>query len=210
MRYAGRHRHTAGHRRPAPGHRYGAALLALSLALLAADSWRPGGAAFTATTANPGERVTTAEVVLTDDDGGSALFTITGMLPGDSVTRCVTVTYAGTASLSGPVRVYATGTSGGLGSYLRFTIEEGAGSTSAACAGFTPATTVYDATRPAPGAGTLAAFTAARASYASGVGAWTPAASGQSRSYRFTLELMADNGGQGATVQTTMNWTVRS
>ena len=52
-------------------------------------------AAFTATTANEGNSLTGGRVTLTDDDTGSAMFTVSNMMPGDSQQRCIVVTYSG-------------------------------------------------------------------------------------------------------------------
>lgn len=54
-------------------------------------------AAFTASTENPDNAFDAATIALTDDDGGTAMFTVTDMVPGDVATGCITVTYTGTA-----------------------------------------------------------------------------------------------------------------
>ncbi len=54
-------------------------------------------AAFTATTDNTGNAFNAATIALTDDDGGTAMFNVTGMVPGDTAEGCITVTYTGTA-----------------------------------------------------------------------------------------------------------------
>lgn len=54
-------------------------------------------AAFTATTDNTGNAFNAATIALTDDDSGTAMFDVTGMVPGDTAEGCITVTYTGTA-----------------------------------------------------------------------------------------------------------------
>ena len=53
--------------------------------------------AFSATTSNPDNAFTAGTIALTDDDGGTAMFTVTAMEPGDTAEGCITVTYTGTA-----------------------------------------------------------------------------------------------------------------
>jgi hypothetical protein len=49
--------------------------------------------AFSSQTDNPGNVVTAGTVTLSDDDGGSALYSLTAAKPGDSATSCIEVTY---------------------------------------------------------------------------------------------------------------------
>jgi hypothetical protein len=65
--------------------------------------------AFTSTTENPGNEFTAGTVVLDSNGTGSALFSLLGMQPGSTDTKCLTVTYTGT--LDALVRLYATTTS---------------------------------------------------------------------------------------------------
>ncbi len=75
--------------------RIGAVVFGIALvSLLIIDQSR---AVFTATTSNPDNAFTAASIELTDDDGGTALFTVPAMVPGDVVTDCIDVTYTGTA-----------------------------------------------------------------------------------------------------------------
>ena len=46
---------------------------------------------FTAITENTGSQVTAGTVELVDDDSGTAMFDVSGMLPGDSEGACDTV-----------------------------------------------------------------------------------------------------------------------
>ena len=51
--------------------------------------------AFSSQTENPGNVITAGTVTLEDNDGGSALYALTGAKPGDSKTSCIQVTYKG-------------------------------------------------------------------------------------------------------------------
>src|SRR3954469_4901613 len=71
-------------------------------------------AAFTASTANPGNSWETGSIVLaslTDDDGGAtpttgtAMFSATGLQPGDTGENCIAVT----SNTAGNLRLYAGG-----------------------------------------------------------------------------------------------------
>jgi hypothetical protein len=159
----------------------------LALALVSMLVLRTSAAAFTATTDNEGNAFRTGAIDLADDRVG-ALFDVSGMVPGDAVVRCITVTYTGSVdpgTLS-QVRVYSGATeddTDGLASALTLQVEEGAGATDAACTGFTTPSVV-----------TTGAFSAflARVDHADGVGSWVPAATGAQRSYRITAALPAN------------------
>jgi hypothetical protein len=103
-------------------------------------------------------------VKLEDNDGSTALYSITGAKPGDSKTSCIKVTYVGT--LPATVKLFTPSAIGELGPYVDLKIEAGTQTTSTfpSCTGFTPAATgatVYE--------GTLAAFAAASSSFANGI-----------------------------------------
>jgi hypothetical protein len=161
-----------------------------ALALVSMLVMRTSQAAFVATTANEGNSFSAGGVELTDD-GASAMFTATAMAPGQTVTRCITVTYAGSIPDPGPVRLYGGGFvqepgpstgSQGIAGYLNLPVEEGGGGSYATCAGFTPSATIVSGT-------TLAGFNAARTGYATGAGQWDPSSTPSSRTYRFSLQL---------------------
>ena len=192
-------------------------VLAIGMVLSAGIVWQASYAAFTGTTSNPNNTWATGTVTLTDDDGGSspttgtAMFTATGMRPGDpDLVHCVRVTYAG--SLTAPVKLYATSVSGDLAPYLDLTVEEGTGGTFADCSGFATPTTIFNSTTPPGGGndGTLNFFTTSATGYASGVGAWTPTGAGQTRTYRFTIHLHDDDDAQDKSAQLTFTWEARS
>lgn len=153
-------------------------------------------AAFSDATSNSGSSFTTGTVDLIDDDSGSAAFTVTNMIPGQTVTRCILVTYQGTIVNPGAVRLYSGGftDSGTLGSHLNLTVEEGSGGTFASCTGFTPSSTIES--------GTLTQFNIDHTNYANGAGVWDPSSTPASRTYRITVTLSAaaPNGQQGQSV----------
>ena len=153
-------------------------------------------AAFSATTPNSDNTLSAGTVDLTDDDSGSAAFTITNMVPGDSVTRCILVTYQGSIPNPGPVRLYSGGftDSGTLGSHLNVTVEEGAGGDFSDCAGFAPSATIELAT--------LTQFNIDHTNHSNGAGTWNPSSTPESRTYRITVQLSssAPNAQQGQSV----------
>lgn len=165
-------------------------------------------AIFTDTTDNTGNSLGAATVDLVDDDAGSAMFNVTGMLPGDTSTACILVTYQGTAPDPSAVRLYSGGytDSGDFANYLNLTIEEGTGGNFASCAGFTLVNTIESG-------GTLTDFNTTHTNYATGAGVWDPSSTPESVTYRITFELdsAAPNSEQGESVTAlTFTWEVQS
>lgn len=163
----------------------------LGLALVAAMITRTSEAAFTATTDNTGNYFNGGTVTLTDDDGLVALFSVDAMEPGQIETGCLQVSYDGTITTPSAVKVYgggftdvtgADGASVGLSDHLLVTIEEGSNAVFNDCSTFTPSATVLTSTA-------LATFNTNNGDYATGVGTWTPIATGEVRAYRVTVEL---------------------
>ena len=112
---------------------------------------------------------------------GLVALSATGLRPGATQTRCITVTSTGSAASL--VKLYGTGktTTKSLSTYLTLVVSAGSGGSSASCAGFVPASTVYR--------GTLNAFPT---SYAAGVGSWSPAGgAAESTTYQITYSLSA-------------------
>jgi predicted ribosomally synthesized peptide with SipW-like signal peptide len=140
-------------------------------------------AAFSDTTSNSNNSFTTGTVDLIDDDSESAAFTVTNMVPGQTVTRCILVTYQGTIVNTGPVRLYSGGLtdSGTLGSHLNLTVEEGTGGNFSSCTGFTASATIESAT--------LTQFNTDHTNYTNGAGTWDPSGTPESRTYRITVQL---------------------
>jgi hypothetical protein len=99
-------------------------------------------AAFAATSGNAGNSYSAGTVTLTDNDGGSAMLSLSNALPGATDTSCIRTSYSG--SLPATVRHYATVT-GTLAPYLTLKVTRGSSSSGFDnCTGFTPDTTNYN------------------------------------------------------------------
>ena len=197
----------------------------LALALTAGLVIRTSTAVFTAQTDNTGNSLEAGTIVLTDDDGGTAVLTMSNIAPGESSQDCIEVTYDGTLDPE-QVRVFSTsafatvddpdraGTAASMQDQVNITIEQGTGGSFGSCAGFVGTTIVpevnlatWDATtNPDPD-------TSTGAGYVSGAGDWDPTGPGQSRVYRITLELDGSTGNdfQGARLGGIhLSWATRS
>jgi hypothetical protein len=176
-------------------------------------------ATFVSTSPVPGNSFAAGSVQLGDNDSGAAMFSVSGMNPGDSYTKCIAVTYSG--SLPAGVRLYATGGSG-LGAYLTMTVERGTTSpdpptfgTGDGCGTFTPDAATYAAANGVMFSGTLAGFATAYPNYAGGLldptsgspASWT---SGQRHVYRIVLTLQSNDAAQGLSCSPTLTWEARS
>ncbi len=157
------------------------------------------GASFTSQTSNPANAWASGSVTLGDDDAGAVMFGATGISPGATGSRCLTVSYTGT--LPTTVKLYVPSSSDPLSvaQYLDLTIQEGTGGGFGSCASFTPSSTLYS--------GTLATLATTHTDYTNGVGAWAPA-SPASRTFRITYTLNAATPAntQGATASATFQW----
>src|SRR4051794_4205624 len=101
-------------------------ILVALVVLAAAAASGVGGtfAALRATTSNSGNSISSATVLIGDNDSGSALFSLAGMKPTDAaVSRCIKVTYTGSAAAG--VDIYRSALTGSLGTYLNLTITRG-------------------------------------------------------------------------------------
>jgi hypothetical protein len=152
---------------------------------------------FTATTQNAGNEISSGTVEFSDNDSGSALYSATGVRPGESISRCIKTTYTG--SLPAIAHLYSPSSPGPLAQYIELTITQGAQPTSTfpSCSGFTADATGVIFT------GTLQGFEQARNSYATGI-ATAPVgksgwSSGEALVYRFqaTLQASAPDSSQG-------------
>ncbi|MBT0770963.1 hypothetical protein KIH74_18640 [Kineosporia sp. J2-2] len=165
--------------------------------------WRTTGAMFGDTTTNSSSW-SAGSVTVTDDDAGSALFDSTrdGVLTGgQTLTRCILVTYTGSVTSGTRIRLYADA-SGTLAGQLDLTVDEGTGGSSGDCSGFSPTT-------PGLYTGTLASFATAASSFASGVGSWEPSATPDSRTYRFTASVRNTVAARNAVASGTFTWEAR-
>lgn len=149
--------------------------------------------AFSSQTENSGNIITAGTVTIEDNDGGTALYSISNAKPGETKTSCIKVTYKG--SLPSTVKVYsptAVGSIGELGPYVNLKVEAGTQTTSTfpSCTEFTPLSsgaTLYE--------GTLTAFVTEHGTYANGI-TTNPASAtkwetNNSLVYRFTATLSA-------------------
>jgi hypothetical protein len=94
--------------------------------------------AFSSQADNPGNVVTAGTVALTDNDSGTALYNMPSAKPGDTVTKCIKVSYTG--SLDASVKFYSPSTIGSLGQYVNLQVEPGTQSGTPAagsCTGYT-------------------------------------------------------------------------
>ncbi len=102
--------------------------------------------AFSSQTDNPGNNVTAGTVALTDNDGGSASFSMSNAKPGDASTPfCVRVAYSG--SLDADVKLYTTAAVGPLAPDVNLKIETGSqGTPNTNCSGFSADSTLFNST----------------------------------------------------------------
>ena len=198
----GRHRPPAARRERAKGLVTVASALVIGLVASGA-TW----SAFNAQTANSGNTFNTGTVTITDNDAEAAMFTVTGMRPGNPVSRCIRVTYTG--SLTSGVKLYGSST-GGLESYLQLTVTRGAISSGAFpdCTNFTPDA----ANHSGLGAGVLYSGSLSAFPSTQGTGVTDPTAAwaqNEVHSYRFTVDVVDDNAAEGRTCTTAFTWDAR-
>jgi hypothetical protein len=145
-------------------------------------------AAFTATTSNPGNRIESGSVAVSDSDGTTGvLYNALDQAPGAGagpVSKCIRVTYTG--SLAASLKLYSSAIANG--SNFRLKVERGSGITTPAsdmnCTGFSASSTAFD--------NTLDNFPT---TYLSGVdgkasGSW---AQNDSVDYKFTVYTVDDS-----------------
>jgi hypothetical protein len=159
-------------------------VIATPIAIVAAAAlvWQSSYAAFTGTTRNSGNNWATGSVALTDDDSGSARFQAAGIVPGDTETKCITVT--ANATVPGMVKGYAVNpvlSPSGLQDYIKVTVDHGTGGGFGSCTGYVNAGN----TLPEMSLTQLATFN----NYANGAGSWAVVSGSQSRTYRITWEF---------------------
>ena len=150
--------------------------------------------AFSSSTENPDNKIDAGTVVLTDNDTGSALYSVAGAKPGTTVDRCITVTYSG--DLDADVKLYLPDPVGALAPYVDLTVTPGTDSTPSFgdCTGFA-----------ADGAplftGTLQSFRAAHSGWANGLvdnpASTTKWGQGDTVTYRVQLAVQDTNAAQG-------------
>lgn len=150
--------------------------------------------AFSDSTTNPGNTFSAGTVSITDNDSGSAMYTLTNQKPGVTTNRCIRVTYDGT--LDSAVRLYASAVGAGA-QYVDLTITPG----TQGAAAF-PNCTGFSSSGPALYTGTLANFASSHSSWANGLAAPGPLAANWSTNdevvYQFSVSLQDNNAAQGA------------
>jgi hypothetical protein len=147
--------------------------------------------AFSATTDNAGNQLSTGDVALSDNDSNGALYFKTNAEPGESFSQCIKVTFTG--SMASDVRLY-TSAVGALGDYVNLTITTGT-TTGAGCTGFSadPGGPLYT--------GELDEFAADNSGWANGLpdlpegaSSWT---NGSAVAYKFDVTIQDDPGAEG-------------
>ena len=185
-------------------------LLMLAIATAAAAAGMGGTlAAFKATASNGGNTISSATVLISDNDSGSALFSLSGMKPADAaVSRCIKVTYTGTAAAG--VDIYRSSLGGALGPYLNLTVTRGtdAAPSFSSCAGFGADATDYIGAGPGViYQGTLSGFNTSGAALVdpkSGAPeTWT---TNEAHSYKFTVSVAANDAAQGTSTSVDLTW----
>jgi predicted ribosomally synthesized peptide with SipW-like signal peptide len=160
----------------------------LSLLLLGAVGSVAGfgtWSAFTATTTNTGNSYTAGSVQISQHAGATTLYTGAHQSPSATTTGCVRVTYG--ATLPATVKLYASSITNGSSFHLK--VERGSGLTTLdntmSCAGFTAASTAFDAD-----------MSTVPTTYAAGIDGKAAAAAwaqNDSIDYRFTITVIDDS-----------------
>lgn len=203
------------------------AAVPVGLLLAGALVWQSTSAAFTATTDNTGNTWQAGTVVLTDSDGGTALFDSTAdgaLRPGSTRSRCIRVDYTG--DLTADIRLYVTTPMSGaatLDPYLVMSVERGLNVTAATTvapdcsAGFTTTTTptfLYNTALASAGSAdqtkTLSALKTAAPDYAGGLQVGSPVAAGTSLTFRITYSVRDDNNAQNKRSTASFTWEARN
>jgi hypothetical protein len=164
-------------------------------------------AALSSTSGNSGNGFAAGTVVIADNDAGSAMWSVSNRVPGDTVTTCIRVTYSG--SLDADVRLYSPTAVGTVDQYLNLTVDKGTmpGTTTFPnCTSFSSGSTIYS--------GTVQGFKNANNTYANGLGAYPGAQTKWNTNdtlvYRFTVTLQNTFGAQGLTSTTALTWEARN
>jgi hypothetical protein len=184
------------------------ALLVTSGVVLKVSSSSRG--AFSANTATSSNAWATGTINITNSSSGAAVFTANTLTAGNTLVKCIAATYSGTITSGLAVKMYAT-TTGSLGQYLDFTVEQGSGTAgttgaSGACTGFTPASTIYGGTLGITGTGSGTTFSNTYTNYANGLATWSPSANPDVKYFRITVAVQDNNAAQGLTATSTFTW----
>lgn len=156
-----------------------AAATPLAILVAAGMVWQSSNAAFSGQTRSSGNSWSAGEVALTDDDAGAARFHAENLVPGQTDTKCLTVTASTT--VPGVVKGYTLNplrSVHGLEDHITVTMEAGSGGGFGSCDGFQVEETVVPSTTLRQ----LMAFD----SFDQGVGGWHVPAGRTTRTYRVT------------------------
>lgn len=164
--------------------------------------------AFSGTTSNTGNSLSTGSVTLTDNDGGTALFDVSNMNGGQTVSRCIEVTYTGTSTVSA-VRLYGSSSASALTPYLELVVERG--STGATCPSPGGLQAIFNGTTPVPSDGNLEAFITSHTTYANAIDTgWTPTTGDTKRAFLITFTVKNDDAAQNKIATPAFTWEVRN
>jgi len=199
-------------------HRHGGStarkvlLSVIAVGVIAAAAGFGTFAAFSSSTQNGGNSFSAGTVVITDDDAGATLLTLSTAKPGDTATGCIKVSYTG--SLAANVHLYGSA-SGSLAPYLNVTVTRGTSTSSfPSCAAFTADTTNYNGN----GAGVIYSglLSVFPSTYAAGIvdpsNCGSPPCGAQSWTnpgnhvYKFVVTLANDNNAQGLSSSASFTW----
>lgn len=170
----------------------GAALLMLTVLTIS----RTQGA-FSASTENSTSAFATGTVVITDDDLGAALFTLSDMKPGVNYVRCIELTYSGSMTPA-TIKSYGTAT-GALAPYLDVTIEMGTTGDFNDCISFTGTSTLF-------ATDTLSNFAGNHTNFTNGMLVFTAPANPTSRTLRYLINVQDNNAAQGLSATATFQY----
>lgn len=192
----------------APGRRSAILAAAVVLGLLASALlvWRQTEATHSAAAGNPGNSWATGNVAVSDNDAGGALFNASGLQPGATGTRCITVSYSGTVNST--IRLYAASVSGStaLANDLHLTI-----STSPVASAVSDPTCANAYTWTQAWTGSLTTLNS-YTGYANPVPlstTWTTG-SAQHRAFRISYVFTPTTPVQGTSTSTTFTWGARN
>jgi hypothetical protein len=181
-------------------------IVAALLAVLAASAAvvQLSAAAFVDTTTNGANNWASGSVTLGDNDGDAVMFNASGMVPGDTITRCIRVEYTGTVASSVALYLTTVAATNPLATDLLVTVHSGAGNagTSGAfgdCTGF-----VSDLTHVGTPTA-LSTLAGLHTEFANGLGGWSPSSAGN-RTYRISVELDPASTQTSATASYSFVW----
>jgi len=176
--------------------------------LVGGSAW----AVFSGTSANSSNSFTAGSLTLTDDDAGAAMITLSNQKPGDTDTRCISLTYNGPPRAS--VVTYGATTGTALDGHIGLLVTRGTMPTGQfnTCTGFTADTRVHIPGQSAGVVyvGSLADYpdSAATAIYDSPQNkAWTD---GESHAFKFQIWTGSNRLAEGKNVTQSFTWEAQS